>query len=399
MHRIRKDGDHVSSGNEQVHDRPAQDAASDTSPAVTTPYLMLDTAYVGDACRRILKALPVADVHYAVKCNPAPGVLAAVADAGGSFEISSMPELDMLIELGIDPQDVLFSHPVKRSTDIRAAHAAGVTTFAFDCASEVDKLAECAPGSSVYLRIGAPPLASQVASEGKFGADPDEAVALLRRAVTAGLDPYGVGFHVGSQMTDVRAWGHGIARARDVIDNARKEGIRLRLMDIGGGFPARYSEPVPDIETIGEHIKDALVRLPDDLKVVAEPGRYLLAEAGVMVTKVIGVADRRGRRSVHIDAGAFHGLIEALETRGQLRYPVTDSRQEERKVDCRLTGPSCDSQDDILHGVPLSAGLREGDLVYIHSAGAYSWSYTRDFNGFSAPTVRIGPLPGQRGPR
>jgi len=106
---------------------------------------------------------------------------------------------------------------------------------------------------------------------------------------------------------------------------------------------------------------------------------------------VIGVAERRGQRWVHLDVGAFNGLMEALETGNQLRFPVSDSRRSARRRPAHLTGPTCDSQDTILYDVPMSADLAVGDRVYLHSAGAYTTAYASHFNGFDPPAVHCFP--------
>lgn len=351
---------------------------------LSTPYVVLDTNRVIDAYTRLCAALPVDRVHYAMKCNPAPAVLAEIAQAGGSFEVASFYELKQLIELGIDvrKEEVLFSHPIKRPADIAAAHAAGVAAFAFDSVEEIEKIERSAPCSSVYVRIAALSGASQVPSEGKFGVDTDTALKLLRQAAEARLDPCGIAFHVGSQMTDCDAWSRAIGTAGRLIEQCHAEGIGVRLLNIGGGFPVSYSDPVPDIEIIGKSIRRALAGLPSGMQVVCEPGRYIVAEAGEIVTEVLGVAERFGRRDAHLDVGALNGLLEELETDAGLRYPVSDSRRDVCQTNYRLTGPSCDGKDLILESVRLSASLRAGDLVRIRCAGAYTWSYTEDFNGF-----------------
>jgi ornithine decarboxylase len=365
--------------------------AATADPAVevaTTPYLHIGLDEVQRRYRELAAALPGINLHYAMKCNPAPPVLRRLHACGCGFEIASYSELVSLVGIGVDPGDVLFSNPVKSPDDIARAFRAGVRRFAFDSIAELAKLAAHAPGSQVYVRLAAPPLASEVASEGKFGVDPEQAEELLRRADRAGLEAFGIAFHVGSQMLDPVAWEVAIERAAEVLRALDRDGLRLRMLDIGGGFPARYDQPVPDFVEFGESVTKALDRyLPYDLDVVAEPGRALVAEAGVFVTTVIGVAERFGARWVHLDVGAFNGMMEALETRNELRYPMTDSRCFPVVRPVHVTGPSCDSQDTILFDVPLSEDLAVGDQVFIHAAGAYTTSYASRFNGFGIPPV------------
>jgi len=361
--------------------------------AVSTPYLAMDLDAVSHAYRTLTDALRVVTLHYAVKCNPDPRVLGRLAEQGCRFEIASTAELDLLGTLGVDPRELLFSNPVKAPAHVQAAYAAGVRMFAVDSTPELDKIAGYAPGTSVYVRLSTTNTQNQVPSEGKFGVDEAVAARLLLQAADRGLDPYGVTFHVGSQTTDPTAWDAPIESCARLMTGLLAYGIRLTLLDIGGGFPAGYVGYTPRLGDIGKHIRAALERhLPYPVDVVAEPGRALVAEAGTMVSTVIGVAERHGRRWVHLDVGAFNGLMEALETGNQLRYPVSDSRDSGTLVPHHITGPTCDSQDTVLFDVPLSEAITVGDMVYIHSAGAYTTSYASRFNGFDLPaTVITGP--------
>ena len=365
-----------------------------------TPYLVMDLDRVVRAYRTLRAALPVDEIHYATKCNADPGVLAALHRAGCRFEIASYPELVLLRKVGVRAADVLFSNPVKPPDHIARAYAAGCWRFAVDSAAELEKIAAGAPGAAVYVRLdGVPGSVGTVPSEGKFGIGLVEAADLLLDTARRGLRPYGVTFHVGSQMTRPEAWSEAIDRVGLLLTWLAERGLRLEMIDIGGGFPARYSEDVPPPTAYAEQIRGALDRLPYRPRVVAEPGRALVAEAGVLVTTVLGHARRRERDWVHLDVGAFNGMMEALET-GRPTYPLSDSR---RGVPgrCHLAGPSCDSQDTVLFDAALSADLMCGDRVYIGSAGAYTTAYASRFNGFDIPAVRCvrsfgdpAPLPG-----
>jgi ornithine decarboxylase len=360
-------------------------AQTDT-PCAATPWLRISLDTVEKRYRALSDALVGIRIHYAMKCNPDERILRRMHRLGCRFEIASATELESLIALGVDPETVLFSNPVKPVAHVTRAFAAGVRRFSFDSAAELDKLAVHAPASKVFVRITAPSGLSCVASEGKFGVDPNHAAQLLRRAKDLGLEPFGIAFHVGSQTLDPGAWEPAIERSAGVMRALMADGIRVSMLDIGGGFPARYGESVPDIATYGQRIRKSLkTYLPYQVEVVAEPGRALVAEAGVFVTSVIGIAERFGSRWVHLDVGAFNGMMEALETRNALRYAMTDSRGSACRRHVHVTGPSCDSQDTILFDVPLSHDLSVGDRVFIHSAGAYTTSYASTFNGFGIP--------------
>ena len=351
-----------------------------------TPFLVLDLDRVAAAYRSFTAALPGVAVHYAMKCNPDVRVLTRLRELGGRFEIASAAELRTLADLGVDPADVLYSNPVKPAAHVAEAWRAGVWRFAVDGEPELAKLAAHAPGAAVYARIRTAADASTVPSEGKFGVTPAEAAALLRRARDLGLRPYGLAFHVGSQMLAPAAWEAAVRQAGTVLRELAADGIRLELLDLGGGFPARYDTVPPPLTDFADAIFAAIgAHLPYVPPVLAvEPGRGLVAEAGVMVATVIGLAERAGRRWVHLDVGAFNGFMEALESGNRLRFPVSDSRGSAR-APAHLTGPTCDSQDTILFDVPLSVDLAVDDRVFLGSAGAYTTSYASDFNGFAVP--------------
>src|SRR3954454_7014165 len=209
-------------------------------PAPVTPYLSIDLTAVEAAYRQFGTHLGEVCLHYAVKCNPDRAVLRRLHRAGSGFEIASVAELRRLRRIGVRAADVLFSNPVKDPAHVRAAHRAGAWRFAADSAGELAKIAEHARGAAVYLRVATVAGAGSVGSEGKFGVSPEPAAALLREALARGLRPYGLTFHVGSQMIDPTAWPVAIDACRRIMTELLDDGITLTMLDLGGGFPVRY---------------------------------------------------------------------------------------------------------------------------------------------------------------
>jgi len=358
-----------------------------------TPYLLTDLDTVARRHAAFTAALPGVTTYYAMKCNPAPEVLRTLAGRGSGFEVASVFELRTLCDLGVDPAEVLYSNPVKPPAHIAEAYAAGLWRFSFDSPNELAKLAEYAPGCAVYVRLRTDDRSSSFPLSRKFGAEPDEAYDLMLLARELGLRPYGVTFHVGSQCADPQAWRAALETAGHLMARLRDRGIELTMLDMGGGFPAHYGTDVPSIEEIGAVIRPALDELlpyrPD--LVGAEPGRYLVAEAGVMVAMVIG-RERRGTENwLYIEVGAYNGMAETLQTPGW-RFPMLTSLPDHADVPhvpYTITGPSCDSTDTTCHGVLLPATLAVGDLIYIGAAGGYTLSYASAFNGFGPPTAHF----------
>lgn len=355
------------------------------------PFLAYDLRVVADRVRRFSTAFcgRVA-VRYAVKCNPDPHVLRTVAEAGGGFEIASSGELGLVQAAGADPADVLYSNPVKPPAHVAAAWAAGVRRFAVDSPEELSKIAEHAPGAGVYVRLRVDDARSRFPLSAKFGTPLAQAGRLLRDAQGLGLVPEGLTFHVGSQCTDVDAWANAVRQCAPLMRELLADGLRLRLLDLGGGFPAQYADAqaLPALSEVADRVLTALAALPYvPEELVCEPGRAIVAESAVLGATVIGRAERNGRRWVYTDVGAYNGLMEAAQTGGTMAFPVTTSRTSEdgATVRCTVTGPSCDSSDTLLDDVVLPADLSVGDRVYLASAGAYSLCYASAFNGFAVP--------------
>ncbi len=331
-------------------------------------------------------------VRYAVKCNPDAEILRdRRAAAGGGFEVASLVEAQLAVAAGADPADVLFSNPVKPPSHIAGAFALGLRRFAVDCPEELAKVAEHAPGAGVYVRLSVDDTSSRFPLSAKFGCTPEDARRLLLAAPGLGLVPDGVTFHVGSQCTDPDAWAHAVRVMAPLLTDLLAAGVRLRMLDLGGGFPARYApaEVLPDLEDVAQRVLEALPALPYvPEELFCEPGRAIVAEAAVLGATVIGRTERHGRLWVYTDVGAYNGLMEAAQTAGTLAFPVTTSLLDEAGpvVRCTVTGPSCDSSDTLLRDVGLPASLAVGDRLYLGSAGAYSLCYASAFNGFPLPT-------------
>jgi ornithine decarboxylase len=351
----------------------------------TRPFLIIDTAIVREKLRRFRAAMPRVRPHYAVKANPDRRVLKVLAQEGASFEIASTAELDLLLALGVPAAEVFYSNPMRsRDADTYAA-AKGVRWFVVDSVDELRRMHSVDPLAHLYLRIATPNIGSDWPLSGKFGAGAAEARDIIAVAAQLGADLAGVTFHAGSQCRNPENWRVGMEKARTLFDAMTKAGLRPRLLDIGGGFPVRHVKPIPSIEVIGEVVKEALRAFPDDVQVIAEPGRYLVSDAGYFVCRVLGAATRSGKRWMHWDAGLFGGVIETTEG---LKYKIRTDRAGP-DIAWNVAGPTCDSVDVVMRDEPLPSDLQEGDFIYIRNAGAYTTAYASGFNGFPLPEVRV----------
>jgi ornithine decarboxylase len=365
-----------------------------------TPFLACDLDALAGTYARFLAALPGVSCFYAMKCNPSTEVLRTLAALGSGFEVASLGELRMLREIGVDPAEVLFSNPVKAPAHIAEAARAGLWRFSFDGAGELRKLAEHAPGSAVYLRLRVDDSTSVFPLSRKFGAGVEDGYDLLRYAASLGLRPYGITFHVGSQCGSTSAWRDAITDAGRLMRMLAADGIRLDMLDVGGGFPARYVEDVPSLTAVADTVLTAIDELLPyrPALLAAEPGRHLVAENAVLVATVIGRETRADEQWLYLDVGAYNGLMEAQQTDMQWRYPLWTDRAGAALEPFTVTGPSCDSSDTVFQGVLLPSTVDVGDRLYIGSAGAYTLSYASAFNGFPPPQpVFVGGVDAVRG--
>jgi ornithine decarboxylase len=349
------------------------------------PFLIVDTAIVRGKARRFRAAMPRVRPHYAVKANPDRRVLKVMVQEGVGFEIASTAELDLLLGLGAAAAEVFFSNPVKSRESIAYAAAKGVEWFVVDSVDELRRVCEVKPDARQYLRIATPNIGSDWPLSGKFGAGAADAREIVALAAKLGADLAGVTFHVGSQCRNPANWRVALEKARALFDLMAKAGLKPRLLNIGGGFPVRHVKPIPSIEVIGEVVNEGLKAFPEDVQVIAEPGRYLVSDAGYFVCRVLGTATRAGRRWMHWDAGMFGGVIETTEG---LKYKIRTDRSGP-DVPWIVAGPTCDSVDIVVRDELLPSDLQEGDFVYLRNAGAYTTAYASQFNGFPLPEVRV----------
>jgi ornithine decarboxylase len=351
----------------------------------TRPFLILDTAIVRDKVRRFRAAMPRVRPHYAVKANPDRRVLKVLAQEGAGFEIASTQELDLLASLGVPAAEIFYSNPVKSRESIAYAAAKGVEWFVVDSVDELRRVHETKADAKLYLRIATPNIGADWPLSGKFGAGAGEAREIVAAAVKLGADLAGVTFHVGSQCRNPENWRVALEKARALFDLMAKAGLKPRLLNIGGGYPVRHVKPIPSIEVIGEVVNEGLKAFPEDVQVIAEPGRFLVSDAGYFVCRVLGTATRAGKRWMHWDAGLFGGVIESSEG---LKYRIRTERSGP-DVPWTVGGPTCDSVDVVVRDEPLPSDLQEGDFIYIRNAGAYTTAYASQFNGFPLPEVRV----------
>ncbi|MGB9870657.1 MAG: hypothetical protein ACPLYD_03245 [Anaerolineae bacterium] len=327
-------------------------------------------------------------LFFPVKVNNHPDVLGILRQAGLSFEIASLSEWEILQQLPIPASDVLFGNPIKIEQHIARTAQAGVRTFAADTESELAKIERYAPGAGIYLRLAVSNRGAQWELSEKFGCPVGEAVPLFRWAQDLHLQPVGISFHVGWNNTHMATWEQAVKDSLQVIEDCRAASIPLRFLNIGGGFPAHLVDAHALLQQIARTLNPFLahIRSKYGMEIYAEPGSFLVADAAVVVTRVIGVVRREQRTWVYVDTGINQGFQWIM---GGVEYAVISPHEEEGPlVEYVVSGPTCDSHDVFSQQAPLGRDLKTGDFLLIYPAGAYVTS-AKTYNGFDYPEMRL----------
>jgi len=349
-----------------------------------SPLFIIDADRVRRQYQRLAAALPGVDLHYALKPLPKAPVIATLRDAGAFFDLATNGEVDLVRRLGVAAERCIHTHPIKRDSDIRTALAYGVNRFVVDNPDELRKFVKFRNRASLLIRVSFHSPDAVCDLSRKFGCEPEAVADLLRLAAELRLKIDGLSFHVGSQAAGPAMYVEAIGVCRAMMQEAARGGQELTILDIGGGFPVDYLQPSTPIEEFCAPIRGALKSLPQKVRVIAEPGRYIAAPAAVSVASVMGRALRGGRWWYYLDDGLYGSYsgrmfdhtvypIEALVPPGST-YPSV------------LAGPTCDSIDIIDEKLELPK-LKMGDLILGRAMGAYTQATATDFNFFPRATV------------
>lgn len=352
-----------------------------------TPLFLISKSALIKQVKKFQTALPRVRLFYAVKANSHPVVLKTLAAAGTNFDVASVQEIRMLLDIGVTPDRIIFANTVKRPEALRFAAKHGVKLMTFDSEYELNKIARNAPGSKVLIRIKVPNVGSIVELSLKFGAEPADAIPFLIKAYHLNLKPAGVSFHVGSQNTNVENYLASLEMASIIFKDAQLKQLPLEILDIGGGFPIRYSDNEKDFfAPMARHIRKELGRLfSPEIDVVAEPGRLIVGPACILVTQIVGKSIRANKHWYYLDDGIYGSLSGIIFDHCKYQY-----RTFKRGVAqiTTLAGPTCDSLDIISVSEDLPE-LELGDLLYAENIGAYSWVSATNFNGIP-PAKAVG---------
>jgi len=359
-----------------------------------TPIFVIDHEKIRENYREFRAHMPDIQIYFAVKANSNPEIVKTLYDMGSSFDVASMPEF-MLVHENIkhmprkERQEwiwdkIIYANTIKPIETLEALDQYK-PLVTFDNSFELKKIREHAPHSGLVLRLRVPNTGSMVELSSKFGAEPGEAVDLIIAAFDMGLDVEGLSFHVGSQCTNFENYMMALQISANIIrEIEERTGKKIRILDIGGGFPVKYHPGIRSIRTLAKKLNSEIKRLfPKDMQIMAEPGRFLIANTCTLVAKVVGKAIRDGKPCYYINDGVYHTY--SGQVFDHINYPVLSFKTGPKQISA-VFGPTCDAFDTIT----LSAELPEldiGDLVYSENIGAYSHASSTYFNGFPPAKV------------
>jgi len=353
----------------------------------SSPLMLIEEDALEKQFKVFRSALPEVTPYYAIKANPYPEIIKKFVELGTGFDVASANEMNTVLELGANPEKVIFANTIKSNEDIRTSYKKKVKMMTFDNEPELYKIAKYCPGARVLIRIKVANVGSIVELSLKFGADPEQSISLLKKARSMGLKPVGLSFHVGSQCTNAENYLQALEIASAIFNEAKQSGLFLNILDIGGGFPIKHFEKDSHLtfERMAVQIRKKLKRLFDkNVKFIAEPGRFLVGPSGLLITQVIGRTFRNNKNYYYLNDGLygdFSGIVF-----DHCKYEFKTLKRGQRFLST-LAGPTCDSFDTI----SLSEDLPEldvGNVVYVKNIGAYSCaSAVPNFNGFKPAKI------------
>jgi len=358
-----------------------------------TPLFVIDHAVIRKNYAMFKRHLPRVMAYYAVKANSDPLIVKTLYDAGASFDVASIAELELVYKYikhmpKKERQDfiwdkIIYANPIKAPKTLEELNPYK-PLVTYDNYEEIKKVKKYAPQAGLCLRIRVPNTGAMVELSSKFGAAPGEAVDLIAAAHDAGLIVEGLSFHVGSQTTNFNNYVQALHLSANLFAEADSRGYKLERLDIGGGFPAPYDKQVKPFRVLAKRINSELDRLfPEEVEILAEPGRFLVATACTSVASVIGKAVRDDKKCYYINDGVYHTYSGVIFD--HCKYPVKAIKKGPTEISA-VFGPTCDALDTISLADELP-DLELGDLVYSENIGAYSHASSTFFNGF--PPAKI----------
>ncbi|KAH0789653.1 Pyridoxal-dependent decarboxylase, pyridoxal binding domain containing protein [Histomonas meleagridis] len=342
--------------------------------------------------------LPDVKPFYAMKCCDEPNLLKFLARRGAGFDCASKVEIQTILKLGVDPSNILFSHPLKSYSAIRYAKDQGVKRMVYDTKEELEKILKIYPDAEVYLRVKPKFTNAKIQLSDKFGASTEEIDPLLKITKEYGAKFIGFSFHVGSLCDDVTTFQVALNYVSDLKSQAERYGLHVRFIDIGGGFLPPNAPSNYKFEEIAKAINRAIEENFDeaDIEFCAEPGRFIASEymdlhLPIICARQFNDINDKLVQSVYIPDGmygAFNSLsYDHAEPHFDM-YRKNGKGDDSFKISTTLWGQTCDSAD-VIYDSMMWPKMEIGDYLSIRKFGAYTYSPTSFFNGFNHHKVFV----------
>ena len=353
---------------------------------VSTPFIVYDLDEIKNAITLVKSEFSYAQLFFSLKANSNKRIVSTINDTGVGFEIASIQEAKQLIGINVSPSKIMCLHPIKSAELIRYLKMHSINTLAVDSFEEVDKIKKLFKNADLLIRVSVSNSGSQWDLSGKFGIQIDEAYRLLKYIHTNGLNCTGITFHVGSQCESITTWESAIKSCAKLWNMAFEMNIRLKTFSLGGGLAIEYGGNVPSVaevsKTIKRELKTNLTNQPENITI--EPGRFIVANSGTIISEVFGLAERGGVNWAYTDVGTYNGLIETIEAPEVQLFTISSSSTSKNKKRYNIGGPTCVSLDRPFSQIVLPE-LKVGDRLLVNNAGAYTISTAAPFNGFPIP--------------
>jgi len=368
------------------------------------PFIIIN---IGDIIRQYQKwstCLPLIKPYYAIKCNPNLVILQLLNNLGCNFDCASKNEIAKVTGLGVSPERIIFANPCKMISQIKYSRAHDVDLVVFDDVNELYKIKLFHSNAKLVLRIKTDDSNSLCKFNCKFGVDLEEVEGLLTTAKSLGLNVMGISFHVGSGCKDKNQYNTAIKDCYTTYEIAKKIGIKIELIDIGGGFPGTDNIDIK-FEDIANVLNNAIKQYFFDSETeqyivdfIAEPGRFMVASSHILVLSIINKKVKINKETnekeiiYYVNDSIYNTLSNIMTD----HYVITDqnlfpfNERNEKKYKSTIFGPTCDSLDKITDNIMLP-DLEAGEYIYAINMGAYTTAMLHEssemFNGFNKPII------------
>jgi ornithine decarboxylase len=378
-----------------------------------TPLLIIDHNKIRKNYLEFREKLPRVQVYYAVKANSEIEIIKTLYDLGSSFDVASLSEFNLVLNLikNLEPKklqnfiwnNIIYANTVKKPDSLHFLNLYK-PLLTYDSVEEMEKIKIHCPEAGLLLRIKVSDEGSVVKFANKFGIDPKSAPDLIEKTIKTGLGVEGISFHAGSQCNNPQNFVKALQTVAEIFAEVERRGYvigetvttgnPIKIVDIGGGFPVQYNGNEQSFSELTSLINKELDRLfpADKTLIIAEPGRFMVANAGTAIASVVLAKHSTEIPCYHLDDGLYHTYSAIMYD--HLEADLKSFKDWEKPIESKVFGPTCDGLDELsensyIHNsknafLPL---LSEGDLIYQENIGAYSNASATSFNGFAPAKI------------